>query len=301
MAQPTIEGLSRIDSPENTVAAGEFILGYKNSYDQYPDTPTVNELTGKDKILPVDPVTGMGDLGKNGTYLVFRQMEQDVELFWKYMEKATSVNGECDSSEMIKLASKIVGRWPGGAPISVCPDKDDELMQDKDSFGYHSSDKEGLKCPIGSHIRRTNPRDTMDENMKASIEIANKHRLIRRGRSYGKPVCENLNPTDILNSKHFEGERGLYFICINTDISRQFEFIQNAWVNNPKLFHLYDERDPLIGNNDHPEDKNKTGVFSIPAKGLRKRYTDIPQFVNVKGGAYFFIPGLKALSYLSSI
>ena len=141
----------------------------------------------------------------------------------------------------------------------------------------------------------------MDMNIKASVEIANKHRILRRGRSYGKPVCKSLNPVDILSSEDFEGERGLHFICFNTDISRQFEFIQNAWVNNPKLSNLYNERDPIIGNNHHPEDENKTGVFSMPMSGLRKRYTDVPEFVTVKGGAYFFMPGLKALTYLSSI
>ena len=300
IAQPTIRGLSRADKDENCLPAGEFILGYKNSYNQYPDTPVA---VGKnaENILPPAPETAEPDLGKNGSYLVFRQMEQDVALFWNYMKNVTTRDGASNPYEMIKLASKMVGRWPGGAPVCLSPDKDDESIKDTDSFAYRTGDSEGHKCPIASHVRRTNPRDAFDENKKLSVEIANKHRILRRGRSYGKPVCESLAPEDILASTDFEGERGLHFICFNTDISRQFEFIQNAWVNNPKLSNLYNERDPIIGNNHHPEDNREMGVFSTPAVGLRKRYTDVPQFVTIKGGAYFFMPGIRALTYLSSI
>lgn len=301
IAQPTIRGLTRTDKPENCLAAGEFILGYKNNYDQYPETPVVAGVAASGSKLSQARKAGIYDLGKNGSYLVFRQMEQDVELFWRYMKEVTSENGTANAAEMIKLAAKMVGRWPGGAPVCLSPDKDDENIKNEDNFAYRTGDSEGFKCPIASHVRRTNPRDAFDENRKLSIQIANKHRILRRGRSYGKPVCESLDPGDILESKNFEGERGLHFICFNTDISRQFEFIQNAWVNNPKLSNLYNERDPLIGNNRHPENPQQAGVFSIPANGLRKRYTDVPQFVTIRGGAYFFMPGLRALNYLSSI
>lgn len=300
IAQPTIEGLRRQDAPENTVAPGEFILGYPNSYSQYPDTPLVTE-SANSRLLPEATHPGMRDLGKNGSYLVFRQMEQDVQLFWEYVRAATAEEGNTNADEMIKLAAKMVGRWPSGAPICLAPDKDDSSMENMDSFAYRAHDSTGLKCPIGSHIRRTNPRDAMDADLKTSIEVSNKHRILRRGRSYGKPVCESLHPNDILNAQNFEGERGLHFICFNASIARQFEFIQNAWVNNHKLFNLNNERDPLIGNNHHPEDDYKTGFFSTPQNGLRKRYTNIPSFVTVKGGAYFFMPGLKALSYLSAL
>jgi Dyp-type peroxidase family len=301
IAQPTIEGLNRKDIAENTVATGEFILGYKNSYGQYPPTPMVAETTGDSKLLAAATETGMRDLGKNGSYLVFRQMEQDVALFWDYMEKATCSNDKGNTNEMIKLASKMVGRWPGGSPISLCPDKDEESMENHDDFGYRHTDGDGLKCPIGAHIRRTNPRDSLDTSHKASVGISNKHRILRRGRSYGKPVCESLDPVEILRAKNITGTRGLHFICVNTDISRQFEFIQNAWVNSPKFLSLYDERDPIIGNNHGPESESKDGIFSTPTNGLRKRHTDVPQFVTVKGGAYFFMPGIKALTFLSSI
>ncbi|RFM25745.1 Dyp-type peroxidase [Deminuibacter soli] len=300
IAQPTIKGLGKQDTPENTVAAGEFILGYKDAYNQYPDTPQVPLLQGKESSLPPAVKPGMLDFGKNGSYLVFRQMAQDVQVFWQYIESITMQDGKSDEQAMIQLAAKMVGRWPSGAPVSVCPDKDDTSMESRDDFGYRAVDSAGLRCPIGSHIRRTNPRDAMDASSSKSMEIANKHRILRRGRSYGKPVCDSLEPAEILRSKNFEGERGLYFICFNAAINRQFEFIQNAWVNNPKLLGLNHERDPLIGNNAHPDDAHQCGFFSVPANGLRRHYSNIPDFTTVKGGAYFFMPGLHALAYLAA-
>ena len=131
------------------------------------------------------------------------------------------------------------------------------------------------------------------------MKVANKHRILRRGRSYGQPVTEQMNPNDILKVKDIHGERGLHFICFNADLGRQFEFIQNAWVNNEKFNGLHDERDPIIGNHHHPSDTKTTGTFAIPDKNLRKRFTDVPEFVTVKGGSYFFMPGIKALKYLA--
>jgi Dyp-type peroxidase family len=301
IAQPTIDGLNRQDVATNTVAPGEFILGYKNSYDQYPDTPMV-AASGDNNMLSQAAISGMLDLGKNGSYLVFRQIEQDVEMFWDYMEKASNSSDSSDPHEMIKLAAKMVGRWPGGAPVTTCPDKEIPKSNDQDNFAYRSDeDGSGLKCPMGAHIRRTNPRDSLDTLPHQSIEISNKHRILRRGRSYGEPVCKSLDPQEILKQKNIEGKRGLHFICINTNISRQFEFIQNAWVNNPQFLTLYNERDPIIGNNMNPESDTTDGNFSVPSTGLRKKYTAIPRFTTVKGGAYFFLPGIKALTYLATM
>jgi Dyp-type peroxidase family len=287
IAQPIIRGLSKEEVAGNTLNAGEFILGYKNEYDQYPESPVDNAKR---------------DLGKNGSYLVFRQLKQDVGLFWKYMHTATCFpDGKCNAPEMIKLASKMTGRWPSGAPLVVCPDKDDPEFKEEDNFAYRHSDSSALKCPVSSHIRRTNPRDSLEGTSKKSIEVANKHRILRRGRSYGEPVVPSMNPEEIIQAKSVNGERGLHFICFNADISRQFEFIQNNWVNNPKFEELYDERDPITGNHSHPENTKRTGTFTIKEEPVRKRLTDVPEFINVKGGAYFFMPGIKALTALATI
>ena len=303
IAQPTIKGLNRSDDPSNTVAAGEFILGYKNEYDQYNYSPVADAGIGKAGLLSESSqVNGMKDLGKNGTYLVFRQMEQDVEGFWKYMESKTlAPDGNCDPENMVKLASKMVGRWPSGTPIELAPDKDIPALEDKDKFGYRDSDSDGLKCPYASHIRRTNPRDSIDTTRSTSIQIANRHRILRRGRSYGPPVAESMDPMDIIKANDKTGKRGLHFMCINTNLTLQFEFIQNFWVNNPKFSGLYDERDAITGNHSNPRDTKHTGSFSVEEEPIRKRYTDVPEFVTVKGGAYFFLPGIKALTFLASI
>lgn len=301
IAQPVIRGLSKEEVAGNTLNAGEFILGYKNEYNQYTDSPLVAADKAAD--LPVSVLDAEKcDLGKNGSYMVFRQLTQDVRLFWKYMHDATCYDdGKCNAPEMIKLASKMLGRWPSGAPLVMCPEKDNPELQDADNFAYRDSDAGALKCPVSSHIRRSNPRDSMEGTSKKSVEVANKHRILRRGRSYGEPVVTSMNPEEILNAANFEGERGLHFICFNADIGRQFEFIQNTWVNNPKFGELYDERDPITGNHQHPESDKTTGTFTVKQEGIRKRYSGIPEFVSVKGGAYFFMPGIKALTYLSTL
>ncbi len=301
ISQPTIKGLSRQDEPGNMVSAGEFILGYKNEYNQYTPSPVASDKSAA-AMLPASKSAKGYDVGKNGSYMIFRQLKQDVELFWDYMEKSTAKdNGDCDEKEMVKLAAKMLGRWPGGAPVILCPDEEIKDHNNDNKFEYRTVDELGLRCPFASHIRRSHPRDSLDMDRAASIKVANKHRILRRGRSYGKPVTETMNPDDILKVKNIEGERGLHFICFNGDIGRQFEFIQNAWANNPKFNGLHDERDPITGNHHNPSNTKTTGTFTIPDKNLRKRFTDVPEFVTVKGGSYFFMPGIKALKYIACL
>jgi Dyp-type peroxidase family len=304
IAQPTIEGLgNRQDRKENTVAPGEFILGYKNEYGQFTDSPFVTTDKNHSSILPL---SGQGknqrDLGKNGSFLVFRQLQQDVQQFWDYMEaKTKNADGTADAYAMIEMASKIVGRWPSGTPMVLSPDKDNPDFENKNVFDYIPTDKEGLKCPFAAHVRRSNPRDAINRGDPTSIAVSKKHRLLRRGRSYGAPVAASMKPEDILKTSDRSGERGLYFICLNADLCRQFEFVQNFWINNPKFDGLYDERDPLTGNYSNPQDEKGTGTFGIPQEGIRARYTDVPEFVTLKGGSYFFLPGMKALQYITAI
>lgn len=281
ISQPTIKGLKRSDDDENCIEAGEFILGYKNEYGQYTPMPS-------------------HDLGLNGSYIAFRQLKQDVPLFWKFMSSATQqIDGSLDEKAMIKLAAQLVGRWPDGTPLVLSPDKDGGKPGAFNAFDYRHSDPDGLKCPYAAHIRRSNPKDSLDTDRATSIAIAKKHRILRRGRSYGPPLTAELKPLDCLHALETTIERGLHFMSINADIGRQFEFLQNGWVYNQKFNGLYEERDPLIANHHNPQDAKNTGTFRIPCEGLRTRITDVPEFVQVKGGGYFFIPGLRALSFLA--
>ena len=296
IAQPIIRGLSRTGPPENTLPPGEFILGYPNAYGKIPQGPRAPESDGPEGHLPTS-VAGDGgrvrDLGKNGSYLVFRQLSQDVRGFWRFVDRVTRrMNGDADPEARTRMAAKMVGRWPSGAPLTLCPDRDDPAFGQRDDFGYRATDGLGQACPLGAHIRRTNPRDALDASPEASIEVSNRHRLLRRGRSYGAPIAESLDAEAILASEREHDECGLHFICLGTDIGRQFEFIQHTWINNPKFAGLYTDADPLLGHH------GEGGTFTVQTHPVRTRVTGMKRFVEVRGGAYFFLPGLRALRYL---
>ena len=152
-----------------------------------------------------------------------------------------------------------------------------------------------MACPLGSHIRRTNPRDAFVEGRDESIKLTNRHRIVRRGRAYGAPLDDSMDPQKMLDSKDPGEERGLHFLCFNANIARQFELLQQTWVNNPKFMGLYDDPDPIIG------DMKAGASFVVPAEPVRQRVVGIPRFVEVRGGAYFFMPGIRALRYLANL
>jgi deferrochelatase/peroxidase EfeB len=109
-----------------------------------------------------------------------------------------------------------------------------------------------------------------------------------------------MDAADVLAAGDSAGERGLHFLCFNTHIGRQFEFIQHTWVNNPGFDGLYDDDDPLIGDRGGSYGKS-AGTFTIQADPVRTRVIGMPRFVQVRGGAYFFMPGIRALRFLGSI
>jgi len=291
IAQPAIEGSSR--AGPDAVRAGEFVLGYPNAYDKLPVSPSVPlTLDCEHHLLPLPGSDGSArDLGRNGTYLVVRQLEQEVQAFWRAMtEYGRDPSGNFDRSEAIRLAAKCVGRWPSGAPLVSSPERDNPAYARENAFLYAETDPHGLACPIGSHIRRTNPRDSLEPGPAESLRVVDRHRILRRGRSYGPP----LEPFAQENEK---AERGLFFICINANIRRQFEFIQQTWSNNPKFGGLVEDKDPLIG--DQPAQGG--GTFTIPAAPVRRRLEGLARFVRVRGGEYFFLPSVRALRFLAAL
>ncbi len=311
IAQPRIDGLkSDADAASNEpkVPAGEVVLGYPNAYGHYPATPSVPATEAARKLgfkaAPPDPYnTTLGerlDLGRNGSYVVFRQYAQDVKGFWSYLDEQAGH----DPGRRKMLGAKMVGRWPNGAPLEQHPDAEPPAFDPKTANEFmYAGDLHGNRCPLGSHIRRTNPRDGMGPNPAESLLVADRHRLLRRGRAYGPPLAPSFDPADILESDG-SGERGLHFICFNTDIGRQFEFVQNTWVNNLKFGGLYADPDPVIAPHrspaeasTHPEEVSRFTVQRCP---VRHRVNGIPRFVTIRGGAYFFMPGLKALRYLAN-
>lgn len=297
VSQPTIDGISsRVDRPANTIKAGEFLLGYPNEYGLYTDRPLLPASADSSGLLPRDAGgSGAADLGRNGSYLVFRQLRQDVRGFWQFLATAArNGDGPADRAGVYRLAARLVGRWTSGAPLILAPDEDQPALADRNDFDYAAADPDGYRCPLGAHIRRAHPRDELDPapGSERSIAIDKRHRILRRGREYGSPL--SIDEALTAAPATATDDRGLHFICLNANIARQFEFVHHTWLNNPKFDGLYDDADPLVGAH-----RPSGGTFTMQGRPVRTRITGLPRFVHVRGGAYFFLPGIRALRYLS--
>lgn len=215
-------------------------------------------------------------LTRNGSFMAYRRLEEHVGRFRAYLAENA---GTPEEQEL--LAAKFMGRWRSGAPLVLAPDADDpELGADplrNNDFGYKHDDPFGYACPLGAHARRLNPRDTA-HNM-------NRRRMIRRGATYG-PALPDRAPEDGV-------ERGIAAFIICASLVRQFEFAQNVWINDTAFHELGNEHDPICGTQDGTFD------FTVPKRPIRKVHKGIPAFTTLRGGAYFFLPGLRALRYLA--
>ena len=216
-------------------------------------------------------------LTRNGSYLAYLRLEEHVGTFREFLRS----QGETPEQQEL-AAAKLMGRWRSGAPLTLAPDEDDpELgkdMQRTNDFSYGKSDRLGYGCPVGAHIRRMNPRD-LGSNM-------NRRMMIRRGGTYGPPLPEG-EPDDGI-------ERGIAAFVGCASLVRQFEFAMNVWANDPNFEELGNERDPFLGSQDG------TGDFTIPKRPIRKKIKGLPAFTTLRGGAYFFLPGIRALRLLAT-
>ena len=297
ISQPAIKGSGITGLPQDNINAGEFIMGYKNEYDIYPDTPLLNEVQGNTGLLKEDAEhKNQKDLGRNGTYFVLRQLKEDVNGFWNSLnERTKNDDGSLNPEESTFLAAKMIGRWPSGAPLVKNPEKDPGGSSDDNDFNYIKEDKLGLKCPFGAHIRRTNPRDNFEESPRGvSKKLTRRHRIIRRVRSYGEDFIGSA--TDHAPNE----EVGLLFGCFNANIAKQFEFIQYTWANYPKFKQLYADPDPIIGVRENPKPGAEQN-FTIPQQNANRVITNLQSFVTVKGGGYFFFPSISVVKFLGTI
>jgi len=330
----TYKGLRNAD-PIHLVEPGEFILGYPDNRGNMPPGPTLaaiadpkNQLplVGEDSGFDSTVVERDRDLGFNGTFLVIRQLEQDVEGFNNYCdEEARRLRGRLPPPyEITKefIAAKLIGRWKDGSsltryqyesrieasrrgpqqlnetmrartakqapiesPVKAAPTRTPEgvpapptrKIADND-FLFGTEDPEGVRCPFGAHIRRANPRDSLDPGSNDQIAISNRHRIMRVGRRY--------------EGRHGEKE-GLLFMCLNGDIERQFEFVQQTWLMSPSFHGLSCEKDPVLGDGEH----GACG-FTVPSRHGPIALAAMPAFVTTKGGGYFFMPGKRLIQYL---
>ena len=266
ISHPAIEGsgIPGSNPQEQPLKPGEFLLGYENERHEVSSMPRPEVV------------------GKNGTYVVFRKLHQRVAAFRQYLKENSSTPEEEDL-----LGAKMMGRWQSGAPLALCPMHDDPQLgadpKRNNDFLFKEDDPQGLKTPPGSHIRRMNPRDA---DISGFMRF---HRMIRRGTSYGP-----LLPPGVIEDDG--AERGLAFVFIGASLERQFEFVQQEWVNKGQFFHgPPDVKDPIAGANDG------SGSFTIPQQPIRRRLQGLPAFVVTRGGEYFFAPGLRALRWLAEL
>jgi Dyp-type peroxidase family len=217
MSQPVVEGAGEVPTPGSgaPLKAGEFIVGYPDEF-------------GVTAALPEPP-----SLMKNGTYMAYRRLEEHVGLFRDFLRAHGST-----PEEQELIAAKLMGRWRSGAPLVLAPDRDDAKLgadpQRNNDFNYAKQDPHGYAVPLGSHIRRMNPRDTAHN--------LNRRRMIRRGGTYGPALPDGV-PDDGV-------ERGIAAFVICGSLVRQFEFAQNVWINDRNFHELGNERDPICGNQD---------------------------------------------------
>lgn len=289
------------------LATGEFVLGYPDEADEYP-------LSALPQILT-----------RNGTFLVYRKLHQNVASWRRYMsEMGRDFPGGADA-----LAANMAGRWPNGAPLSECPDQAsaDAFMAELErlrearrlatepaekarldkayarqqqrlkAFNY-ADDLAGGRCPVGAHIRRANPRGALEYGQEGAFRtpaaLTDRRRLLRRGLPYGSSPPETTDAD----------EHGIILMVLNASIKRQFEFVQQKWINYGNDFRLGNERDPLVGNqplDDAEVPGQPGGHYKIPGGAQPPWFcARLPRFVETRGGDYFFLPSLSALHMLAA-
>jgi deferrochelatase/peroxidase EfeB len=270
------------------IATGEFLLGY-------PDE--AQEIAGAAMPLP---------FSRNGTFMAYRKLHQNVVKFREFMAKTApsfgavfDINDPKDALETLK--AKIAGRWSDGVPLASAPTAAawrkfncqypassparDQAMID---FTY-KDDPEGLQCPIASHMRRVNTRDGLAPTHTEGSVLNNRRRILRRGLPYGS------SPDGVSDA----AEHGIVMLIVCANLFRQFEFVQQQWINYGLDARTGNDTCPLTGNHSPGGDAGPKAKYVIPSDPKSGRppfiVEGIPQFVETRGGEYFFMPSMTAL------
>lgn len=289
IAQPTVEGAPPRKCPvpddQPVVKTGEFLLGY------------VNENSSTYSVQP-------SELSTNSSYSSFRILEQDVPGFEQFLQ----TNAAHANVDPELLAAKVCGRWRNGNPLELAPEAPGEVLplSRLNDFTYVDADPSrddtlGLKCPIGSHIRRNNPRDAAVVGTDATH-----HRIIRRAMPYG-PAYDPAHPVT--------AQRGLIGHFINGSLTNQFEFLMSQWVNTDTfvknapaacgsgtgnaVFNISGQ-DVFLGINDPT-----SSSFTLPGCGAAGRanttVAGFSRMITTRGGTYCFLPSITGLKYLAGL
>jgi deferrochelatase/peroxidase EfeB len=286
--QDRVVGGGKTDRAGNwtPLATGEFLLGYADE---------AQEIAGA--AMPLS-------FSRNGTFFAYRKLHQNVGAFQAFIDGATAqfgaVYGVPDPAKArATLLAKLVGRWPDGVPLILAPTfadwevftangpvRDPKVLN---AFSY-VDDPDGAKCPLGAHLRRGNTRDMLDplgppgDGKTASSALNNRRRILRRGLPYGGWAPPAAGAPD---------ERGIVMMSVCSSLFRQFEFVQQQWINYGLDFNQGGDTCPLLGAH------GEGAKFVIPAPAGSSHapfiLSGLPQFVETRGGAYFFAPSLTAL------
>ena len=273
IGQPPIEGADEgrpgdgnpeEDGSWRPIKPGEFVLGFEDEAGEATTTPFPDELR-------ID-----------GSYLVYRKLYQDVATYRRHLAQAArSVHGRDDQSSRDRVAAKMIGRWPSGCPLDLSPDKDDpDLASNPDRINdfTYKDDPNGLRCPLGAHARRTNPR--MSELKR--LTAVRRHRLLRRSVEYGSLLPDEVTEDD-------GQDRGIVALFVVADIERQFEFVQKEWIHSGEFIGLDPkEEDPINGVN------GDGSVMTLPGAKVPFMF-DLPSVTQTRIGAYLYVPSVKAL------
>jgi Dyp-type peroxidase family len=300
--QTEVEGNGAVDGAGKwrPLATGEFLLGY-------PDE--AQEIAGA--AMPLN-------FSRNGTFMAYRKLHQNVVAFNAFMTEASArfgaVFGISDPSDALEtLKAKIAGRWSDGVPLALAPTADEwrtfnrkypDVSPETDPAGYkargravirftYGDDKQGLRCPVTSHMRRVNTRDGMAPTGKEGSVLNNRRRILRRGLPYGD------SSKGVLDS----AEHGIVMLAVCANLFRQFEFVQQQWINYGLDANAGNDTDPLVGNHSTGAGTCPKAKFVIPSDPKTGRppfiMEGIPQFVESRGGEYFFVPSMTALRMIA--
>ena len=264
------------------LATGELLLGYADEAGE----------------LPVAPVPHI--LAANGTFMVYRKLHENVGTYRNFLNTWAARYGSSSDDAKEKLASKFIGRWRDGTPIESSPDAPDQaIVKDPNlntDFTY-GADASGSRCPIGAHVRRVHPRDAFGFNGK----LVNRRRITRRGLPYGPYTPEPPDPNAPLTQSEIatldSTDRGVVFMVLNACLSRQFEFVQQQWISYGNDAHLGNEKDLLLGT--HKEGERFSIQGDATAANPPLFCTALPNFVELRGGDYFFLPSITALAMIA--
>jgi len=293
ISQPGVRGYTPVSDPSNPdqgapgqplVWPGEFVLGY----------PT-QAGAGKPISAP-GPVAQAGPAWtRNGSFLVLRRLRQDVAGFWAFVNKTASAAGI--SQDL--AGAKLVGRYKSGAPPELTGDQskdpglnDPSLLADAtvNNFTY-ATDPDGTVVPLAAHVRKANPRD--ETTNAAGFADTLTHRIIRRGIPFGTSLAPGTLPGDPAANPPYPNDRGLFFLCYQSSIARQFEFMQRHWANNPDFPTKGAGQDPIASQATLP------GSFTLPGRPAH-HIELLARFVLTTGGDYYFQPAISALHTLAT-